>query len=543
MKRILVFLRVSTEVQELDNQKAEMRDFCLASGYSDDSIIYVEGKGASAIAINDEYLEMYNEVKKYIDNGEICAVAVWAVNRLARDEEWFVKFKKMFIENKVQFLVKNPTLALLNPDGSVNAGAELALSLFSTMAKQEMQERKEKFSRTKRANAKIGKWVGGRTRKFGYRIDENNFFVIDENDGEIVRLAFQLYSTGEYSAERIAKELNERGHKRNDGLPINVWFVTRVLGSAGYTGEPDEKNNMRVYPALITKELFERCRDIATGNRLTMRTGERIVMGAKLLKCPVCGCTYTSNSRHFMCTANAHKDCDKLSIRQCVVDHILWKVTFACHFDYLMDLSKNNTDKYLKQIDVIDQKIMSFNGRIAETAEKKQRIIDTYLEGFIDKKTRDSRLSKVDSDAVAYQREINSLEEEKAGILGLLDKIDKDIEDLKWLNALQVIEKSVTTDLDRYNLIHQHILRVTPERMQFGKKDRRVTRDNAVKFTIHTVGGAVKEYIFIPKFYQGYNLYWYDEEKGIWMMEKMALPDNNYVSKKGPLPTESDPEQ
>ena len=157
MKKILVFLRVSTEVQELDNQKAEMRDFCLASGYSDDSIIYVEGKGASAIAINDEYLEMYNEVKKYIDNGEICAVAVWAVNRLARDEEWFVKFKKMFIENKVQFLVKNPTLALLNPDGSVNAGAELALSLFSTMAKQEMQERKEKFSRTKRANAKIGK--------------------------------------------------------------------------------------------------------------------------------------------------------------------------------------------------------------------------------------------------------------------------------------------------------------------------------------------------------------------------------------------------
>ena len=138
--RILVFLRVSTEAQELDNQRNEMRDFVNSMGYSD--IIYVEGIGASAIKINDEYIEMYAEVRKHIENGDISAVAVWAVNRLARDEEWFIRFKKLFIENKIQFIVKNPTLSLLNEDGSVNTGSELALSLFSTMAKQDMEKAK-----------------------------------------------------------------------------------------------------------------------------------------------------------------------------------------------------------------------------------------------------------------------------------------------------------------------------------------------------------------------------------------------------------------
>ena len=72
--RILVFLRVSTEAQELDNQRNEMRDFVNSMGYSD--IIYVEGIGASAIKINDEYIEMYAEVRKHIENGDISAVAV-----------------------------------------------------------------------------------------------------------------------------------------------------------------------------------------------------------------------------------------------------------------------------------------------------------------------------------------------------------------------------------------------------------------------------------------------------------------------------------
>lgn len=530
--QILVWLRVSTETQELVNQKNEMRDFVKSMGYDENDIIYVEGIGASAIKINDEYVQMYNEVKRYIENKQICAVAVWAVNRLARDEEWFVKFKKLFIENKVQFLVKNPTLALLNNDGSVNAGSELALSLFSTMAKQEMEERKEKFKRTKKAYAKQGKYIGGRTKKFGYRVDENQFFVEDENDGEIVKVAFQLYSTGEYSAMSLAKELVDRGYKRNDGLPINMHFMVRLLESATYTGEPDEGELRITYPPLVSKEIFDKCREIAQGNRLTMRQGERIVMGAKLIKCKECGSTYTSNSRHFMCTAGAHKNCkDRLAIRQLVVDHICWDVAFQEHMKYLMEMSENNAKVYSDRIEIIDKKIEVLQEKLNEAEVKKQRIVDTFLEGYLDKKNRDIRLSKLQDDTLSQQKEMNALEGEKRAILELLNNVDNEKDEWLYFNTLDTMDKSVRSDEDNYKIIHQHIIRIEPESLSYGIRDPRTHRPNAVLFTIYTVSGKVYKYMFFPKKYQGHNLMIWDAETEIWKIGDVILYDNNYVRK------------
>lgn len=528
-KKILVFLRTSTDGQDLQDQKNEMRDYVKSMGYNEEDCVYLENTGASAIKLDDKYLNMIDILKDYIKQGTIGCVAVWHINRLGRDDVLLIELKNLFIKHKIQFICKNPSLVLLNEDGSVNEGTELAFGLFATMVKQDMAEKKAKFKRAKSAMAKQGKWVGGRTKKFGYKVDDNQFFVEDENDGAIVKLAFQLYSTGEYSTARLAKELTDRGYKRNDGLPINEYFLVRMLASESYTGAPDEKNNMRIYPPLISKELFLKCREVASGNKLEIRGGDRIVLGAKILKCPVCGSTYTSNSRHFLCTAGPHKDCDKLSIRQVVVDEICWRVAFSLHLDYLIDLNEESVERYTEEIKVLEQKISTYTIKINEGDTKKQRIIDTYLEGFIDKKTRDLRLEKVNVDTLSYQREINSLQEQIGAIEGLIGNIDKDLKELDLLNALDMVEEAEKDRKAKYDIIHKHILKITPERIQFGKKDRRVTRDNAVLFTVYTVSGKIWKFIFVPKKYEKHNLYvWNGNE---WVADDVDLYDNVYVKK------------
>lgn len=528
--KILVFVRASTESQEIEDQKAEMRDFVKSMGYSDENIVYLEDKGASAIKLNDKYLNMVEVLKEYIKEGAIECCAVWHINRLGRDDEVLIELKNLFIKYKIQFICKNPSIVLLNQDGSVNDGAELAFGLFATMVKQDMLEKKAKFKRAKSAMAKKGQWVGGRTLKFGYKVDENKFFVEDENDGAIVKLIFQLYSTGEYSTESLATELTERGLKRNDGLPINYYFVSRVINCKSYTGAPDEKNNMRVYPPLITDELFEKCREVAEGNKLQLRGGDRIVLGAKLLKCKECGSTFTSNSRHFGCCKNAHNRCENnLKIRQCVVNDILWRIAFTLHLDYLMDLNEDMVNTYMEQIEVLDQKISTYESKILATDEKKKRVIETYLEGFIDKKTRDSKLSKIDQDALGYQNEIMSLNEQKEAISGLIDGIDKDLEELNLLNAIDIVEAAEKDVQAKYDIIHKHIVKVIPERMSFGKRDPRTTRDNGVLFTVYAANGGEFKYLFIPKFYQGHNLYiWNGSE---WVADMVTITDNNYKRK------------
>ena len=230
-----------------------------------------------------------------------------------------------------------------------------------------------------------------------------------------------------------------------------------------------------------------------------------------------------------MCTAGPHKDCDKLSIRQVVIDEICWRVAFSLHLDYLIDLNKESVERYTEEIKVLEQKISTYTIKINEGDAKKQRIIDTYLEGFMDKKTRDLRLEKVNSDTQVYQREINSLQEQIGAIKGLIGNIDKDLNELDMLNALDIVEEAEKDKRAKYDIIHKHILKITPERIQFGKKDKRVTKDNAVLLTVYTVSGKILKFIFVPKKYQKHNLYvWNGKE---WVADDVELYDNVYVKK------------
>ena len=275
MNKVLVFLRVSTEAQELDEQKKEMIDFVYQYGYKQKDIIFVEDKGASAIKLNEKYNNMISTMENYIDEGKINCVAVWAVNRLARNEVVYAKVKEKLVKNKVNLLVKNPTLSLLNPDGSVNTGNELALSLFAVMGQQDMAEKQERFKRTKRALSKQNKWVGGNTIKFGYTIDENRYFIPKEDEANVIKLIFNLFGKDVKSSNYINKELISRG------INIGRARVLQILKDKSYCGR--ENKNGRYYPAIVSQELFDKCQEIKKKHaKFTRKRGN--ILASRLIK-------------------------------------------------------------------------------------------------------------------------------------------------------------------------------------------------------------------------------------------------------------------
>lgn len=520
-KKILVFLRVSTDSQDLQGQKNEMRDYVKTMGYDEDDIIYLENKGASAIKLNDKYIDMINTLKDYIDRQIIDCVAVWHINRLGRSDEVLTELKNIFIKNKIQFICKNPSLVLLNEDGSVNSGTELAFGLFSILVKQDFEEKKAKFKRAKTEMSKKGMFVGGHSRKFGYKVDANNYLVEDEEESRIVRLVFQLYSSGEYSAYSLAKELNSRGYTRF-GKPFDRRFVSNIIQSRQYTGLPDEKWNDRVYPPLISIEMFEKCRGIAEGNKIVLRSGKKMVLCSKLVKCPECGLTFTSKGKYFRCNSVAENRCgNNITLRESVVNEIAWRVAFMEHMDYLMEVSENNTQIYNERLEVIEQKLNTLNGIIAESSSKKKRIIDSFIEGYLDLKERDLRLSKLQDDILIHQRDIKALEEERSAILGLLENVNKERDEMLYYDTLDTIGNGVKTDEERYKIIHQHILKIIPSRYQHGERSKKAKGDNGIMIEIYTVKGDVKKFIYLPSAQKGYNLLTWHDDKGMWLGERI----------------------
>ena len=494
--KVLVFLRVSTEAQELEEQRKEMIEFVQVYGYTLDDIIFIEDKGASAIKLNEKYLDMIDDIASYIESGEIDCVAVWAVNRLARNEVMFAQIKSKLVENKIQLLVKTPTLQLLNPDGTINSGSELALSLFSTMAQQEMLERKSKFKRTKKAYAPKGMYTGGTARRFGYKV-ENKYFVPCEVDGESVKLMFELYSTGKYSFYKLAGELNIRGIEKKHGKgKFTAAFVGDIISSPAYYGEVMEQWNNRVYPPLISKELFDKCAEIRGKNKIEMRVKDvnDKPLAARLIRCTECGHKFMSSGALYKCCMHNIKESkycpNSISVQKKLVDALVWRVASAVHLEFLWSMSDEKLEEYTREVEIIDMKINTITNNINGVQKKKQRIIDTFLEGLIDKENRDLKLSKISEEVATYQKELNSLNETKNSLIKLIESYQKKDEVESFISSMDTLNS-----LDKYDVIHQQLKEVTFERykMEFEGK----IFDNATLITITTITGGVWKFCYL----------------------------------------------
>lgn len=515
MKAIAV-LRVSTDSQQIDDQRDELFDFMRSEGYDD--IVPIEAVGASAVMLNDKYLYMVQRIKDAINmDKDIKAVFVWHLNRLGRNDVVLMDFKEFFIKNHVQFICKNPYLKLLNEDGSVNAGMELAFSLFSTMSKQDAEERKAKFKRAKSAMMKKGQYIGGHTLKYGYKVEDKSF-VIDEEQAKVIRTIFDLYSTGRYSSYSLSKELKERGIKVSDGL------INKTLRSDAYCGNEVGEYGLH-YPPIISKELFDKCAVIREGNKIEMKRGERISLGAKLVKCPVCGGTCTSNSRHYVCSRHVHHGpcTNGFALRHCVADELLWRIASTEHLQYLVDMNENNTDEYQKQLEIVEEKLSAAKKKTDDFTKKKQRIVETYLDGLIDKKSRDLKIAKLEDEAKFQMEYIAQLEDKIRTITRLLETKVDDIE------AFEAAVMTMDAE-DKFDIIHQHIVKLTAKQESFGKRDPRTTRPNGVRIEIQTTLGATYTFMYVPKFYLGSNLF--QLVRGKWHMDYVEITDKAINTKK-----------
>ena len=515
MKAIAV-LRVSTDSQQIDDQRDELFDFMRSEGYDD--IVPIEAVGASAVMLNDKYLYMVQRIKDAINmDKDIKAVFVWHLNRLGRNDVVLMDFKEFFIKNHVQFICKNPYLKLLNEDGSVNAGMELAFSLFSTMSKQDAEERKAKFKRAKSAMMKKGQYTGGNLRKFGYKIVGKEY-DIDEEESKVVRMVFDLYSTGQYSTYSLSKEMEERGYA------VDGRQICRILKSDAYYGNEVGEYGLHYRP-IISKELFDKCAEIRNANKIDMKRGKRTILGGKLVKCPVCGATCTSNSRHYVCSRHAHRgECaNGFALRQCVADGLLWRIAQTEHLQYLVDMNENNTDEYQKQLETVEEKLSAAKKKTDDFTKKKQRIVETYLEGLIDKKSRDLKIAKLEDEAKFQMEYMAQLEDKKRAIVALLEtKVDT-------MEAFEAALDNLDAS-DKFEVIHKHIIKLTATQESFGKRDPRTTRPNGVRIVIDTAKGTSYTFMYVPKFYDGNNLF--QLVRGKWHRDHIEITDKAINTKK-----------
>lgn len=527
MKKAILLVRVSTKGQEksLDEQSVDLKKIALSDGYKEKELEIIEEIG-SGINLSEAERQGLNKMKECIENpsNQIQVLYVWELSRLSRQPATLYNLRDYFVEKKINLKAFSPTFTLLDKQGNLDSQSIFHFGVYVMICEAEMRDKKARFKRVKESLASAGKYVGGAI-KFGYRLgdekkqEDKKKYYIDETDGELVKLTFNLYEEIK-SYPKTWMELKERGYN------IKYNTVMTIITSKAYTGKVEfdsytrrrtingklesytQTVNERVFPQLISKEQFERCELIRLENNTGANSPKHIYYSYNLIKCPDCGRYWKPafNTKCYMCKdkyKNYYKE-DKSevcynheSVNINVVDSLLWSLTPLKEAEYLTEQAEQDILKYNAEIEVYNQKIEATETNFNLLKGKKDRVVESYMDGDITKENRDKRMKAIKEDEAVIYNQITDWNDKIDKLNNLIKLINQntfymDIPQEKDISITEKVEyiKSITDDQMRYDLIHKHIKEV----------DIKEYEPRKVKLiTVHFNDGKTREFYYYYK--------------------------------------------
>ena len=434
-------------------------------GYSKENIILIPEK-ESGIKLSEEERKGITTLKKHIENDDtINCVYLWEISRLARRQKVLMSIREYLIERKINIKIKTPTCSLLNADGTLNEGADLIFSLYSQMSEAEMRTKIERFRRTKKVNSEKMKFSGGKIM-FGYKVDENGYYQIDDEQAEIIRLIYNLYINNNLGTLKLLKELNERGY------PLKGFQIDKILSNTAYIGFKEYPNgNNRKYPPIITPAIFEQAQRKKEENKTnTDKSRKHIWLCAKLIKCTECGGYMMANAgaRVYSCKAHTHKNfynkncSNKTSANISAVDGIAWHYAKSLYVNEKLEDIEKQIANNETQIAILQEKIKASDIITAEFDRQEKRITDAYQSKFssMTKEQFDEKLKNVYDERIEFEKKItefhNEIQKLNDEILFLKkDRKEKSVVQ-KLKDRLKIMQQDISQE-EKYNIVHRYI--------------------------------------------------------------------------------------
>ncbi len=493
MKKCIILSRVSTDIQDIKEQEDNLMRFAKSDGYTDDNIIIISDK-ESAILLSEEERNGLNQLKEYINNCDIACVYVWELSRIARDPQILYSIRNFLVQNKVQLKVYDPSLILLNSDFTINENSSLIFGLYASMAEAEMRQKKVRFKRGKIRNLKIGKFIGGKI-KFGYDLDKDNYFIINEEEANIVRLTFQIYLSGK-SVLQTYNELLERGYE------VNFSNVQNILHYEGYTGSYIFNGIERKLPQIITQEDYDRGRKQAANNNIIADKAKNIYFCRGLIICKNCGSKYVAviGNGQYTCNSLFNKSvtekCKSTSININLLDSIVWAYAKEREMIYLLVNRDNDVKLFEEKIQINEEKITATEDKFKKLSIKKERNSDLYIDGNINKEKYNNNIKSIDIEILDIKKNVEKWESENKDYDKQIEhfsnnynnKTSKEFIENNLINLSSIDNQHIM-----YDLIHKHIKKITVEDDVKFKTKTIMIYNYLDKVTIYNVNIRTKE--------------------------------------------------
>jgi DNA invertase Pin-like site-specific DNA recombinase len=206
--KVVIFSRVSTQIQDYTRQTDELLEYASKMGYSVERIFEEKISGAKKNEERKELMAMMDYIKKH----KISKILTWELSRIGRSAVQVLQTIELLNQVKVSLFIKNYNLETLNPDGTLNPLSQFMVQILNSVNEMERQTIVQRLKSGYLAARKNGIKVG---RKTGVRIKSDEQFLSENKDvakllkqGYAVRKIMKLENKSSGTVQKVKKMIN-----------------------------------------------------------------------------------------------------------------------------------------------------------------------------------------------------------------------------------------------------------------------------------------------------------------------------------------------
>lgn len=167
MKKVVIFARVSTSIQDYDRQVNELTALASTRDWNIEGIFAEKISGAKK---NTDRIELKRMIE-FVEANHIDKVIVTELSRLGRDTLQVLEVIELLNSKGISLYIANYSIETLTEEGKVNPMSQFLITILAEVARMERKTIKERMDSGYNNYRANGGKVG---RKVGYKKSEND---------------------------------------------------------------------------------------------------------------------------------------------------------------------------------------------------------------------------------------------------------------------------------------------------------------------------------------------------------------------------------
>ncbi len=407
MKKYFAYTRVSTMRQgengvSLQEQKSEIERYARQKGLSI-SMWFEERETAAKFG-----RPIFTQMLKRLRKREVAGVIIHKIDRSARNlRDWVDVGDLSDLGIEVHFTRESLDLQ--------SSSGRLAADVQAVVAANYVRNLREETIKGFYGRLKQG--IYPMPAPLGYLdAGAGKPKTIDPVRGPLVRRAFELYATEQYSQYTLMVELYRRGLRTRGGCQVSKTTLADILSNPFYFGliviRKGNQSFAGAHEPLISKNLFDQVKAVAAGKHIRVCQRRHQFLFSRLIRCKNCRRSLIGEKRRGRTYYRCHtRECPITAFREEVIESKVSELInpFALKRAELELLDEFAERKFRSATLDAQKRKAELELKLAASKDRMNRLTDAFIDGHVDAGVYSQRKEALLTERLEYEGDLQKL--------------------------------------------------------------------------------------------------------------------------------------